>query len=260
MRASESSRGWRPTPFVCFAALLLVVAAAAVAWRPALWPWALGAIAAHVLLVGAAVFRPRGQLLGPNLTRLPAAPGIVSLTFDDGPHPELTPRVLDLLDRHGAKASFFCVAERAAAHPDLVREIVRRGHGVENHSLRHSHAFALYGLFRLRRDVESAQAILGGVAGKRPAFFRAPAGLRNPLLDPVLARCGLRYVSWTRRGLDGIDGDPARVLRRLVAGLAAGDILLLHDDRPVVLAVLPALLETLAVRNLVSVSLSDGIA
>jgi peptidoglycan/xylan/chitin deacetylase (PgdA/CDA1 family) len=262
MTTPDPRTRWRPAPLVCVALLVLAAAAAAVAWRPALWPWALAAIAADFLVVTVAVFLPRSQWLGANLTRLPpaaAARRMISVTFDDGPDPEVTPRVLDLLDRHRAKATFFCVAEKAAAHPDLAREIVRRGHGVANHSLRHSNAFALYGIFRLRRDVESAQAILGGLTGRRPSFFRAPVGLRSPLLDPVLARCGLRYVSWTRRGLDGVDRNAARVLRRLAGALAAGDILLLHDTRPTVLAVLPDLLERVAAQGLTSVTLATAL-
>ena len=209
---------------------------------------------------------PRGQLLGVNLARLPAsavARKEVSLTFDDGPDAEVTPRVLDLLDRHQAKASFFCVGEKLAAQPEIAKDIVRRGHSIENHSLRHSYAFALYGFFRMRREVASAQAIVGEISGRAPLFFRAPMGLRSPLLDPVLARCGLRYVSWTRRALDTVDRNPERVLQRLAAGLAAGDILLLHDSgssrtrdgKPVVLAVLPGLLERIEAKGLTSVTL-----
>jgi peptidoglycan/xylan/chitin deacetylase (PgdA/CDA1 family) len=246
--------------------LLHAAAAASVATQPALWPWALGAVAANHLLLTTAMLWPRGQLLGVNMVRLPAAAVArrqVSLTFDDGPDPEVTPQVLDLLDRHQAKASFFCVGEKAAAYPEIAKDIVRRGHSIENHSLRHSHAFALYGIYRLRRDLQSAQAIVGELTGRTPAFFRAPMGLRSPLLDPVLARCGLRYVSWTRRGLDAVDGKPARVLQRLAAALAAGDILLLHDGgcsrtsdgKPVVLAVLPALLQQIKAAGLTSVTL-----
>ena len=253
---------WRPAPLVCLAVLVIAAACAAVAWRPALWPWAAAAMAGSFLVLTAGVFLPRSQWLGANLTRLPAAAAarrMISLTFDDGPDPEVTPRVLDLLDRHGAKATFFCIASKAATHPELAREIVRRGHRVENHSLRHSNAFAFYGIFGLRRDVESAQAILGEITGSRPSLFRAPMGLRSPLLDPVLARCGLRYVSWTRRGLDGTDRNAARILRRLAGALAAGDILLLHDSRPTVLAVLPQLLERVAAQGLTSVTLATAL-
>jgi peptidoglycan-N-acetylglucosamine deacetylase len=264
---------WRPAPIVWFSLGLHLAAAAATAMQPVWWPWALGAVAANHLVLTLAMLWPRGQLLGPNVIRLPAAAIArreVSLTFDDGPDGETTPQVLDLLERHGAKASFFCVGEKLAAHPQIARDIVRRGHSIENHSLRHSHAFALYGLFRMAREVASAQAIVASVAGRAPLFFRAPMGLRSPLLDPVLARYRLRCVSWTRRGLDTLDGNPQRVLQRLAGRLRAGDILLLHDGgsartadgRPVVLAVLPALLERLAAAGLTSVplpvALGDG--
>jgi peptidoglycan/xylan/chitin deacetylase (PgdA/CDA1 family) len=237
--------------------------------QPSLWPWVLGGLIVNHLLLIAAVLWPRGRVLGPNLVRLPhaaAARNEVSLNFDDGPDPEVTPRVLDLLDRHRARASFFCIGEKAAALPELVREIARRGHSVENHSHHHTHAFAFYGLDHLRREVDSAQAAIASITGREPAFFRAPAGFRSPLLDPVMAARGLRYVSWTRRGFDTVDGDADRVLQRLTRGLAPGDILLLHDGspartrtgEPVVLAVLPALLEQIVARGLKPVTLPDG--
>jgi peptidoglycan/xylan/chitin deacetylase (PgdA/CDA1 family) len=278
MHAAETSvqsvnRGyaWRPAPAVQLSLLFHAAAVATAALQPALWPWALGAVAANHVLLTAAVLWPRGTVLGANLVRLPAAAaarGEISLTFDDGPDPEVTPRVLDLLDRHQAKASFFCVGELAAAYPAIVRDIVRRGHGVENHSHRHSRAFAFYGLSGISRDVRSAQTTLTAFAGRAPRFFRAPMGLRSPLLDPVLAKCGLHYVSWTRRGFDAIHRDPAKVLRRLADGLAAGDILLLHDgatsirnagDNSVVLAVLPELLERIRAKGLKSVTLSAAL-
>jgi peptidoglycan/xylan/chitin deacetylase (PgdA/CDA1 family) len=234
------------------AGIALLVAA------PAWWPWIAAALAANHLVLTAGVFLVRGRLLGPNLSRLPAAAIAqreVCLTFDDGPHPEMTPRVLAVLDQYRATASFFCVGAKARAYPELVREIARRGHSVENHTYSHSHAFALYTAALLRREVESAQAIVAAITGRAPQFFRAPIGFRSPLLEPVLARLGLRYVSWTRRGLDTGGADPARVLERLTGSLAAGDVLLLHDDRPGALAVLPALLERLAELGLKCVSL-----
>lgn len=256
---------WRPAPAIQVSAVVHVGAVFAFAIQPALWPWALGAVAGSHFLLACSALWPRGRVLGPNLTRLPAAAverREVSLNFDDGPDPEVTPLVLDLLDRHQARASFFCVGEKAAAHPEIVREIVRRGHSVENHSQHHPHAFAFYGMRGLEREVDAAQAVIDRIAGRAPGFFRAPAGFRSPLLDPVLAVRGLRYVSWTRRGFDTVDGDAAAVVRRLTRGLAAGDVLLLHDGgcartegEPVVLAVLPRLLEQLAAAGLRSVTL-----
>ena len=147
----------------------------------------------------ATVLFPRGRFLGPNIDRLSAdavARGEVSLTFDDGPDPEVTPAVLDLLDRYQMRASFFCIGEKASAHPALVREIASRGHSLENHSQCHSPAFAFFGLGRLAREVESVQRIIADLGGRLPSYFRAPMGMRSPLLDPIMARRGLRYACW----------------------------------------------------------------
>jgi peptidoglycan/xylan/chitin deacetylase (PgdA/CDA1 family) len=257
-----ASRAWRPAPFASLSLAFHAAAGALLVVQPAAWPWVLAAIAGNHLLLALAVFLPRSQLLGPNLTRLPAAAaarGEVALTFDDGPDPEITPRILELLEQHGAKASFFCVGEKAVAQPQIVRDIARLGHSVENHSYRHSYAFACFGLGRLAREVGLAQDALARVTGRRPAFFRAPAGFRSPLLDFVLARRGLRYVSWTRRGYDSVDAAPARVLARLAGQLAPGDVLLLHDSSPFIVQILPTLLDVLKRRGLRSVSLPAAI-
>lgn len=262
----DAGRRWRPAPALGATLALHAAGAAALVAVPAWWPWILGGLAANHFALGTAVLFPRASVLGPNIVRLPpgaSARGEVSLTFDDGPDPEVTPRVLDLLDRWQAKASFFCIGSKACAYPALVREIVRRGHSVENHSYSHPHAFAFYGLAGLRRQIQAAQAAIADAAGAAPRFFRAPAGFRSPLLDPLLARRGLRYVSWTRRGYDTVSSDPAAVLARLATGLAAGDVLLLHDGcrrrapggELLVPTVLAALLEQLAQRGLRSVPL-----
>jgi peptidoglycan-N-acetylglucosamine deacetylase len=253
------------------ASIGLHVAAAglALAVPPAAW-WALGAVVANHAVLTTAGLWPRSSLLGPNLTRLPAAAaarGEIALTIDDGPDPEITPQVLDLLDAAGARATFFCIADRACAQPALTREIVARGHSVQNHSQAHRHNFSLLGPRALAREIGDAQAMLADITGVAPHCFRAPAGLRNPLLDPVLHRLGLHLVSWTRRGFDTRERNPARVLARLTRGLAAGDILLLHDGhaqrdadaKPVVLHVLPLLLDAMRQRSLKPVTLAAAV-
>lgn len=270
MSTAPAARRWQPTPLIVAAWVIHPGALAAWLVWPQSWPWALAAVIASHLALTAAGLWPRSRLLGPNITRLPpaaAARGEVALTIDDGPEPAVTMAVLDVLDRYQARASFFCIGERAAAHPALIAEIVRRGHSVENHSHGHRHHFSLFGPARIRADVEQAQAVLGALTGSTPRFFRAPAGLRNPFLEPVLARLGLRLASWTRRGYDTRDGDPERVLARLTRDLAAGDILLLHDGhcarsargRAVILEVLPALLDALRAAGLHPVTLSQAL-
>jgi peptidoglycan/xylan/chitin deacetylase (PgdA/CDA1 family) len=236
---------------------------------PEHWALALGAVAANQAVLTAAGMWPRSAWLGPNVTRLPAAArarGEISLTFDDGPDPEVTPRVLDLLAERGVSATFFCIGERSRAHADLSREIVRRGHGIENHSRRHLPTFAMLGIGGIRREIVAAQSSIVQAVGVAPRFFRPPAGLRSPLLDPVLHELGLRLVSWSRRGFD-TRHQPARVLPKLVDGLAAGDILLLHDGQcartpagtPVVLEVLPRVLDAAERARLRPVTLHHAI-
>ena len=261
-----SRRRWIPSPAIRASMGLHLAAAAGLIARPAAWPLALGAIAAdHAVLAGAGLW-PRSRLLGPNWTRLPAtaaARGEVAITIDDGPDPDATPPMLDALARFGVVATFFCIGERVARHPDLVRRIVRAGHAIENHSDTHRHTFSLLGPAALRRDVAQAQTRIAAVGGTAPAFFRAPAGLRNPLLEPVLARHDLRLASWSRRGFDTVSRDPDRVLERLTRGLRGGEILLLHDGHaaraangaPIGALVLPRLLEALRRRALIPVTL-----
>lgn len=266
---SEFPDGARHSLFLKASAVIHLLALAAWLWRPASWPWALGAVVLNHVLITAAGLWPRASLLGPNITRLPASAAArreVALTIDDGPDPDVTPAVLDQLHRAGARATFFCIAERAARHPALVAEILARGHSVQNHSHVHRHNFSLLGPRGFEAEISRAQAQLQALTGQRPRFFRAPAGLRNPFLQPVLARHGLVLTSWTRRGFDTRERDPQRVLQRLTRDLAAGDILLLHDGhaaraadgRPVVLHVLPALLDQLRAAGLAAVTLPQA--
>lgn len=266
-----AERRWRPAPILVVTVLLHAAGLLLLLAVPAWWPWIVAVLASNHLLLSIAVLSPRGGWLGANLTRLPDAAVArrqIALTFDDGPDPEVTPQVLALLDQHNAKASFFCIGERARAHPALLREIVSRGHSVENHSFRHPHSFAFKGIAGLRREVAAAQTAIAQITGRAPAFFRAPAGFRSVLLEPVLAGQGLAYASWTRRGFDAVERDGAKVLARLTRNLAAGDILLLHDGggnrtvlgQPMALAVLPPLLDRIAALGLQAVSLPIGCA
>ena len=225
---------WRPTPLIRVTLVLHALALLAVIVEPGQWRWALGAVLANHALLTLLGLWPRSHWLGPNWTRLPAAATArneIALTIDDGPDPAVTPQVLDMLDRYAIHATFFCVGEKAARYPDLCREIVRRGHAVENHSQYHRHYFALMGRSGFTHELQTAQDTLTTITGQRPWFFRAPAGLRNPFLDPVLASLGLQLASWSARGFDTRVGDGERVKNKLLHGLRAGAILLLQIGR-----------------------------
>ncbi|AMM26246.1 polysaccharide deacetylase family protein [Variovorax sp. PAMC 28711] len=259
----------RPWPVVQASIGLHVAAVGAGLLIPGAVPWAIGAVVLNHAAIAAAGLTPRSSVLGPNMTRLPLAAAArreIAITIDDGPDPEVTPQVLDVLDAHGQRATFFCIADRVRAHPALAREIVARGHSVQNHTARHRHNFSLLGPRGFLREISQAQEVLTDITGERPTCFRAPAGLRNPFLEPVLRRLGLSLVTWTRRGFDTRENDPAKVLARLTQGLAARDILLLHDGhaartasgRPVIVEVLPLLLQRLRADTLRAVTLPEG--
>jgi peptidoglycan-N-acetylglucosamine deacetylase len=264
---------WQPSAAIKASVALHAGAVGALMVRPQAWPWVLGVVVADHLLLTAAGLWPRSQLLGPNWTRLPTPaditrPGMIAVTIDDGPDPEITPRVLDLLETHQARATFFCVGERIEQYPHLAREIVQRGHGIENHSFHHPVNFSLLGPRGMAAEIQRTQEIIASTTGEVAQFFRAPAGLRNPFLDGVLVKRHLRLVSWTRRGFDTVNRSPEVVLGKLTRDLRAGDIVLLHDGHaartdagaPVILEVLPRLLQQITAAALQPVTLRTAFA
>ncbi|HEX7802272.1 MAG TPA: polysaccharide deacetylase family protein [Pseudoxanthomonas sp.] len=209
-------------------ALGLHLGVALVWWR---WGWGIGLaslFAVHMLFLWGTM-RPQSRLFGPVLSRLPTQEKRVWLTVDDGPSHE-TAALLDLLDRHGAKATFFLVAERAARQPELTREILRRGHGIGNHSRTHPQAwFWALGPRRMATEIGQAQATLREITGQAPRWFRAVVGMANPFVSAPLKKNGLARVAWSARGFDGVRGEPESVVARIVSALEPGAIVLLHE-------------------------------
>jgi peptidoglycan/xylan/chitin deacetylase (PgdA/CDA1 family) len=199
-----------------------------------LWGWMPGLaslFATHMLFLWGTM-RPQSRLFGPVLSRLPIAHNAVWLTVDDGPSHE-TGVLLDLLDRHEAKATFFLVADRAAARPEFAREILRRGHGIGNHSCSHPQAwFWALGPRRMAAEIGRSQAILRDITGQAPRWFRAVVGMANPFVSAPLKKNGLARVAWSARGFDGVRGEPGQVVSRIVSKLRPGAIVLLHEGAP----------------------------
>lgn len=204
------------------AALVLLL----IDWRFAVMP--LVVFLAACLL---APFFPRIGFLLPSISRGTSGQHAVALTFDDGPDWPSTPELLNLLARYNLTATFFVTGERAARYPHLVRDIVRHGHAVGNHSHSHDLFLMLKGRNAIRREVNDAQQVFRSL-GIRPLAFRPPVGIANPLLGIVLDEVGLYNVNFSCRAADMGNRRLTHLSRNILARVKPDDIIMLHDIVP----------------------------
>ena len=222
------------------------------------------ALSAYVLLIGAGVGFLRLGMFVDVVFRGPRGARGVALTFDDGPSPDTTPLILDQLDAARVEATFFVLGKKAAAHPDLLREIAARGHTIGVHGHEHDRFLSLRSPARVARDIERAMAVVEAATGVRPTLYRPPVGLTSPRIARALDGFDLTVVGWSVRALDGWRGArPERVAARVGRRLADGAIVLLHDAaerddyRPASVEALPKILAAMRTRDLGGVKLDD---
>jgi peptidoglycan-N-acetylglucosamine deacetylase len=139
---------------------------------------------------------PRAQIFGSTICRT-NSPRKLAITFDDGPNPAITPKLLDLLHRYNAQATFFLIGKFARECPELVRETAARGHVLANHTNSHPNLFWL-GSAQIRDELQNCTDAISSAAGNAPRWFRPPYGIRNPWVVPDAEKLGLRTVMWTR--------------------------------------------------------------
>ncbi|MGA2742074.1 MAG: polysaccharide deacetylase family protein [Bryobacteraceae bacterium] len=200
------------------------------------------------------LFNPRNQWLVANRSSVDCGNRrCVALTFDDGPNPVDTPKLLDILRQKRVCATFFVVGERAQAHPEIVRREQAEGHLIGNHTWSHPSLFCFLTPARLREEIERGEEAVQRICGFRPRYFRSPVGLRHPLLGPYLKNAGLEYVSWRLRTWDTMGLKPETLTRRILDKVASGDIILMHDHRDagarVLLETLPGIIDELRRRG-----------
>jgi peptidoglycan/xylan/chitin deacetylase (PgdA/CDA1 family) len=210
------------------------------------------ALVAYVALVTCGVLFLGLGMFADVVTSGPDDADGVALTFDDGPSPEHTPKILSLLDAAKIKATFFVIGRKAEAHPEIIRAIKARGHAIGLHSYAHHRLFSLRSLRYVRADLERCRKAVEAITGEPAILFRPPIGHMSPRIAKAVDELGLVVVGWSIRGLDGTAGArPAEVARRVVDRLEPGAIVLLHDaaerdDRPPVsVEALPAILEAM---------------
>jgi peptidoglycan/xylan/chitin deacetylase (PgdA/CDA1 family) len=189
----------------------------------------------------------------------------VALTFDDGPHPEYTARIAEILSGKRARATFFCIGRRVERNLGLATALHRDGHALENHTFSHGTGRDLFDTGRLRRDLELCQEAITGITSQPPRYYRPAVGIRNPVVHSAARAVGLEVVTWTHAARDGLFVLDARRARRMGNHATPGSILALHDGsssersplREQTVRNLPELLRRLSDRGLRLVTLRE---
>ncbi len=191
----------------------------------------IGAVAGGVAVAGAAlhgVYHRNSPIFGRPIGSLPTSERAVALTFDDGPNPIATPRILDALAARGVKATFFVLGRHVDRWPELVRRMSDEGHVLGNHGYFHR-KLHVHGPTYVRRDLTMGVESIERAAAVRPRLFRAPHGFRNPWVSRIAASLGERTVGWSLGVWDSARPGADVIARRTVEGSRPGSILLLHD-------------------------------
>ena len=197
---------------------------------PGWWPLLLPI---HLLTQGLVLYpslRPNCDWFGPVIKSFRTDLREVWLTIDDGPHPENTPKILELLRRFDARATFFVIGEHVRAHPRLARAILEQGHALGNHSATHPTPH-FWGLWKraAAREIDGGAAAVQDATGIVPTWFRAPVGMANFFVHQIVRERRMKLIGWSARGFDAVKRDAATVVEEILSNIRPGAIVLLHE-------------------------------
>ncbi|MEE4260550.1 MAG: polysaccharide deacetylase family protein [Bacteroidales bacterium] len=198
-------------------------------------------IAVYVLLIAIGAFSIRQNFYFTSLNSGNKSKKEIALTFDDGPHPKITPEVLNLLDDYAMKATFFCIGKQVDDHNEIVKEADKRGHIIGNHSYHHGHLFDLQSSVKMTHELNQTRNSIYHAIGKMTNLFRPPFGVTNPLLKIAVNNVNLISIGWSIRSFD-TNRSQEYVISRLKRKTHPGAIILLHDTRDKVIPILKAFL------------------
>ena len=184
----------------------------------------------------------------------------VVLTFDDGPDPEITPQVLNILKAYQVKGTFFCIGKKIPSNEKLLRRIHEEGHLIGNHSFSHSYILDFFPFWMVRKEIRQTNQWIARVTGQWPRFFRPPYGITNPAIARALKGRDFDVIGWNIRSFDTVTREDNKVIDRVVSQLRSGGIILFHDTSPALPDILRELLDYLKEHNYEVVSLDEGIA
>lgn len=180
----------------------------------------------------------------------------IAITFDDGPS-LVTPKILEILEKHKVKATFFCIGKNIEKHPEILRQTFESGHLIGNHTYRHSHLIDFCNKAQFLAEFERTDALIANITGKRPQFFRPPYGVTTPSMGRALKVSGHKVIGWNIRSFDGRLKNEDFIFNRVKNRISAGGILLLHDTGAHSANVLERLLVTLREKKIEVVSLEQ---
>lgn len=183
----------------------------------------------------------------------------VALTFDDGPVVNDTERILDILQEHGVPAAFFCIGNRVETNPQLVQRMNAAGHLIGNHSYWHRTTFDLQSPRRIYDELVATDHVIEKAIGNRPAYFRPPYGVTNPMVAAAVRRGKYLTVGWSIRSFDTVIKNREKLFRRITRSIKGGDIILLHDHGACTAAILPDLIRHIQSLGLKIVRLDEMI-
>lgn len=181
----------------------------------------------------------------------------VAITFDDGPHPEFTPKVLELLKQYNAKASFFCVGQQASLYEGLAKDIIARGHTIGNHTYTHSNYFGFFGTKKIMGELKKTNKTIKKITGLSTKLYRPAFGVTNPNISKAIKKLELQTIGWSIRSLDTTKRSKKTILERITNKIKKGDIILLHDSSEKTVEVLEQLLLFLQHNNMQSVTVDQ---
>lgn len=182
---------------------------------------------------------------------------LVAITFDDGPHPEYTPQVLELLKKHNAKATFFCVGKQVQKNPDLFKAIIDGGHTVGNHTYTHVRSFGFFNEEEVSKELLKTIDLVKNISGLQMKLYRPAFGVTNPSIEKSVKKLNLTSIGWNVRSLDTTPRNENMVLKRITSKISKGDIVLLHDTSEKSVRVLERLLLFLDEKKLESVTVDQ---
>ncbi|MDL5511369.1 polysaccharide deacetylase family protein [Arenibacter sp. M-2] len=182
---------------------------------------------------------------------------LVSITFDDGPHPNYTPKVLELLQKYNARATFFCVGHQVKLYGGIAKQIVDNGHTIGNHTYTHANKFGFFGTQKVLLELQKTKAIIKEKTGVNPQLYRPAFGVTNPSIKRAVKKMELKTVGWNIRSLDTTKRSKKAVLKRITSTIQKGDIILLHDSSEKTVEVLEQLLLFLQQNKMQSVTVDQ---